>query len=79
MPTYEYQCSDCGEVVDDLRKIDERLEDMVCPVCNGKASFIVSTPQIMLEGWSGAFPTAADRWERVRKQKLAEERKLSNN
>ena len=79
MPTYEYRCSDCGEVTDDLRKVDERLDDMVCHACSGKAKFIISTPQIRLDGCSGDFPTASDRWERIHKQKLVAERKLSNN
>lgn len=79
MPTYEYLCFDCGEVTEDLRKVNGRLNDMVCPVCNGKAEFIVSTPQIRLDGCSGDFPTASDRWERIHKEKLVAERKLSNN
>ena len=79
MPTYEYMCSKCGTVTEDIRKVANRLETMVCPACSGKAEFIISTPTIGLEGVSGDFPTASDRWERVRKQRLAAERKLSDN
>ena len=38
MPTYEYRCTTCGEVFEDLRQIDERLtpESEPCPSCKSK-------------------------------------------
>lgn len=77
MPTYEYLCNECHEVSTDLRKVDDRNKEMVCPVCNGKAEFIVSTPQIRLDGISGDFPTASDRWAKLRESKLKAERKAN--
>lgn len=75
MPTYEYLCNECSEVCTDLRKVSERNEEMVCPTCGGKARFIVSTPLISLDGISGDFPTATDRWAKLRADRLKAERK----
>lgn len=36
-----------------------------CPVCDKQAKRLVSIPTIKLEGYSGSFPTAADRWAKV--------------
>lgn len=33
MPTYEYQCDDCG-VFDAMRKFEERNDEALCPSCN---------------------------------------------
>ena len=79
MPTYEYLCDECHEVSTDLRKVVDRSEPMACSVCDGTARFIVSTPQIMLEGISGDFPGAADRWAKMRKQRVAVERKAEQD
>lgn len=53
------------------------LEDRVvpCNVCGKEAKRIISCPNIKLEGITGSFPGAADRWERVRAEKLSQERK----
>lgn len=76
MPTYEYLC-ECGEVSTDLRKVSDRCEDMVCSACGGKAHFIISTPQIKLDGISGDFPTASDRWAKLRESRVKAERKAN--
>ena len=78
MPTYEYLCDGCHEVSTDLRKVADRSTPMVCPVCDGKAKFIISTPRITLDGISGDFPTASDRWAKLREQRLKAERKAND-
>lgn len=65
---YEFKCVE-GHVTERLCK----YEDMVttCKVCDQEAKRIISTPQISLEGISGAFPDAAAKWERRHKQHLS--------
>ena len=36
MPIYEYQCQDCGEEFDMLRRVNDRDEDVECPYCHAK-------------------------------------------
>lgn len=44
-PIYEYQCSRCGEIQEDMRSIDSREEPMKCITCiEADAYFIVSAP-----------------------------------
>ena len=57
------------------RFIDDSVRTTECAICGSKASRIVSKPAIKLEGVTGAFPGAYDRWERIRAEKLAQERK----
>lgn len=35
MPTYEYRCVDCQQVIEDIRKIEDRDNLPSCPVCEG--------------------------------------------
>jgi PHP family Zn ribbon phosphoesterase len=46
-----------------------------CNTCGALAYKGVSAPRFKLEGFTGNFPTAYDRWEQVRAEKLAIERK----
>ena len=38
----------------------------------------VSAPAIKLEGWSGSFPGAANKFDRIHREKLAAERKANS-
>lgn len=69
---FEFLCAD-GHVSEQL--VDSNARDSLCRVCGGVAQRIVSSPNIKLEGFTGAFPGAYDRWERVRAEKLKQERK----
>lgn len=77
MPMYEYLCSTCNTLVEELRKMDEREIPAVCPNCDSDARFIISAPRIDLEGISGDFPGAYDRWEKKRMQKMKQEARKS--
>lgn len=78
---YEYKCDKCGEVVEDLRSMADR--ELLAPCakdkCDGTLHFIISTPQIRLEGITGHFPGAYDKWAKVREQRIKVERKRSYN
>ncbi|MDI6766551.1 MAG: zinc ribbon domain-containing protein [Bacteroidota bacterium] len=47
MPTYEYQCTDCGKPYDVFHKSKELIEDIVCPSCgSANAKRLMSIPSI---------------------------------
>lgn len=53
MPVYEYKCQDCGVIVEDTRRADERLFSMDCPDCDGSCYLIMSRTSFKLKGdWS---------------------------
>lgn len=77
MATYEYLCDDCLTLTTAMKSIADRKEPETCPNCGGKASFIISAPMFKLEGISGDYPTAYDKWAKKRRQKLAQEQKAN--
>lgn len=34
MPIYEYHCLQCGNVYEEIRNMDERDKELVCPKCH---------------------------------------------
>jgi hypothetical protein len=68
---YEFRCSN-GHTEEKF--IDESVRDSTCS-CGEVSKRIVSMPAVKLEGVTGAFPGAYSKWERVRAEKLAQERK----
>ena len=68
----------CGEghVTEALR--DDSVRTISCPICGKDAVKAVSAPTIKLEGFTGAFPDAYDRWTRVRAEKLKQEQKQNS-
>ncbi len=48
-----------------------------CPVCGKIAKRIVSAPIFHLDGCSGHFPTASEKWVKKREEKIALERKAA--
>jgi len=64
MPVYEYKCTKCGEVTDELRSMFVRDEDGVCPSCGSETHYRVSAPRTMLDGTDPGFPGAFDKWAR---------------
>ncbi|WP_028575223.1 FmdB family zinc ribbon protein [Desulfonatronovibrio hydrogenovorans] len=55
MPIYEYRCSDCQQVFEEWQKgFEDR--DMVCPVCGGASSRLISNSAFVLKG-SGWYVT----------------------
>jgi len=64
MPVYEYKCEE-GHVSTRLRSVENRAETTTCKKCDKPASFIVSTPNIALDGTDPGFPGAYDKWARV--------------
>jgi hypothetical protein len=71
---YEFRCFE-GHVTE--RYADERLLAIKCDTCSKEANRILSAPRIKLEGITGAFPSAADRWANTHEEatRLARKRK----
>lgn len=44
--------------------VDDEVRSIECPHCHNEASRIISSPRFVLEGITGAFPTAHDAWAR---------------
>ena len=63
---FEFRCGE-GHITE--KYIDSTEHSVVCSVCQSIATRIISAPNIMLEGVTGDFPTAADAWVRKREQK----------
>lgn len=72
---YEFSCTDGCGVFEEY--IDENVMVELCPTCGALSNRIVSAVRCNLEGFTGAFPDAYDKWSRVRKEKLNQERKSS--
>ncbi len=72
---YEFMCAD-GHVTEHL--IDDSRRTALCKECSANAIRILSTPQIKLEGITGSFPGAADKWVKVRAERLRQEQKKAS-
>ena len=62
MILYDFKCPN-GHVFEGFANIHDKTH--VCERCGEVADKLISMPTIKLEGWSGHFPTAADRWTRI--------------
>lgn len=67
----------CGDHVFE-RMTDDSTRFTPCPYCDKEAIRLVSAPNVKLEGITGAFPGAYDRWERVRAEKQSQEVKKNS-
>lgn len=47
------------------------VNSVECKVCGAGAYRMVSTPNFKLDGITGAFPTASDKWARIHEQASA--------
>lgn len=62
---FDFSCGNCGEVFEKLVSTNTHT----CPCdCGSTAIRQVSMPSIKLDGTSGHFPTAYDRWANIREQ-----------
>lgn len=68
---FDFSCED-NHITE--RFVDDSIRTITC-LCGKEATRLVSAPNVKLEGITGAFPGAYDRWERIRAEKLKQERK----
>lgn len=60
--------------------VDNELTLTVCQTCGKDATKVQNVPNFMLPGNDpSGFPTSADRWVKMREQKIAQEKKADNS
>ena len=47
---------------------DDKATQLECPICGGVAHRLVSKPHFKLDGITGSFPTAADKWAKTHEE-----------
>lgn len=62
----DFVCNDCGETIE--RFIDAEISTIECD-CGGAADRVIGLPTISLEGITGSFPGAYERWAKIREDK----------
>jgi hypothetical protein len=71
----DFHCDSCGK---DFEKFIDSTALVVTCDCGETANRVIGMPTVVLEGITGAFPGAHDRWARIReenaKQKFAKRR-----
>ena len=50
MPLYEYQCQECGDRFERIRKFSDPPLDEPCPRCGGPIKKLISSPAIQFKG-----------------------------
>lgn len=72
---YDWRCTKCNTKFEALAKMVELTCD--CPECGSTANRLISTPRLDPgNGLDPSMPSAYDRWERVNKQKIAQDKKF---
>lgn len=56
MPTYEYECSKCGNKFDVFQKMTDK-PNAKCPKCNGKSDRLISSGSGIIFKGSGFYET----------------------
>jgi predicted nucleic acid-binding Zn ribbon protein len=72
---YEFVCEN-GHRMEKLTGYE--TAQVPCEDCGGVALKTISAPAIKLEGWSGSFPGAANKFDRIHREKLAAEQKANS-
>lgn len=50
--------------------VSSDIREIVCPECGKPARRLISTPRVSLDGITGDFPGASDKWVKQRAEKL---------
>jgi predicted nucleic acid-binding Zn ribbon protein len=72
---FDFVCL-CGQRIEKLT--DYETDSVQCGDCGSQAYKTISAPAIKLEGWSGSFPGAANKFDRIHREKLAAEQKANS-
>ena len=73
---YEFVCGECHHITEKLTGYE--TVNVKCVTCGSSSIRKVSAPAIKLEGWSGSFPGAANKFDRIHREKLAAEQKANS-
>ena len=60
---YDFRCKYCGQVEEKL--VDMEVREVECPKCQGVMKRLISPVRSALEGHTGHFPDAADKWAKM--------------
>lgn len=61
---YDYKCvNNCDTVFEKFAGAEDKWQ--ICPNCGVLAERVIPAPMVKLEGWSGSFPSAALRWDKL--------------
>ena len=60
----DFLCGTCGQLTEKL--VDSDYKTIECPECHGDAIEQMSMPTVRLEGITGSFPGAHEKWARIR-------------
>lgn len=71
MVLYRYHCVEHGEF-EAFNAIANR-ESCSCPKCGKDTQYMVASPRIKLEGITGHFPTASDKWAKLHEKEALRE------
>ena len=55
MPLYEYKCSKCGHIFEEIEKYDNRKEKQECPECGKRTGKLVDEPQVFTYSQGRSF------------------------
>lgn len=55
MPLYEYQCKECGNRFEKIKKFSD-VPEKICPRCGGEVEQLLSAPTLQFKG-SGWYAT----------------------
>ena len=61
----DFKCDACGTIQE--RFLDSTIEQVACK-CGNIAKRIIGMPTVQLEGITGAFPGAHEKWARIREE-----------
>lgn len=65
---FDFVCAD-GHSTE--RFVNSAVVQSVCDECGKQATRVISKPSFKLDGVTGSFPTASDKWARVHEQAAA--------
>jgi len=71
---YDFKCPTCGEVNEKL--VHTNVFSIKCE-CGTYATRMMSLPTIKLDGISGAFPSAYNKWAKIREDNALSKSKRS--
>jgi len=74
---FDFRCSACDTIEEYFVDV-EKSGNPRCK-CGSETTKVIRPIRFDLEGISGDFPTAADKWVQKRKQKIALERKQNQD
>jgi putative FmdB family regulatory protein len=83
MPTYTYECKDCGEPFEKILKLAQYKDPQDCPFCNSANTIktITGAPGMILkgDGWSGKNLRIKRQMQEKNKRLAAKEREYKGD